>query len=160
MTARVSWNSGVTGTAVGAARPAAGGTPLGGGPGSAAGATAITSIDSRERTAPSGFIANSNPTFELQIGFAGGLADPLTGLVRFGYRDYDPQGARWTARDPTVFGGGWNVYVYECENAICDPAVTRTLVEVPREMDVFARRDPEWRGGGKHGAQGDGNPTD
>ena len=41
----------------------------------------------------------------------------------------------------------WNVYTYECENGICDPAVTRTLLEVPVELDVFARRDPEWRGG-------------
>jgi len=40
-----------------------------------------------------------------------------------------------------------NVYTYECENEICDPAVTRTLVEVPREIDEFARRDPSWRGG-------------
>jgi hypothetical protein len=55
---------------------------------------------------------------------------------------------------------GWNVYTYECENGICDPKVTRTLIEVPRELDAFARRDPEWRGGGKHGAIGDGNPTD
>jgi hypothetical protein len=54
----------------------------------------------------------------------------------------------------------WNVYTYECENEICDPAVTRTLIEVPREIDVFARRDPEWRGGGKHGDVGDGNPAD
>jgi hypothetical protein len=56
--------------------------------------------------------------------------------------------------------GDWNVYTYECENGVCDPAVTRTLIEVPRELDVFARRDPEWRGGGKHGEEGDGNPVD
>lgn len=43
----------------------------------------------------------------------------------------------------------WNVYTYECENDTCDPNVTRTLVEVPRELDEFARRDPEWRGGEK-----------
>ncbi|PYQ56269.1 MAG: hypothetical protein DMF53_25970 [Acidobacteria bacterium] len=54
----------------------------------------------------------------------------------------------------------WNVYTYECENDICDPKVTRTIVEVPREIDSFARRDPEWRGGGKHGEVGDGNPAD
>ena len=40
--------------------------------------------------------------------------------------------------------GDWNVYTYECENDQCDPAVTRTLVEVPRQLDTFARRDPEW----------------
>ena len=39
-----------------------------------------------------------------------------------------------------------NVYTYECENDICDPDVTRTLVEVPRELDDFARRDPTWKG--------------
>lgn len=42
--------------------------------------------------------------------------------------------------------GDWNVYTYECENEVCDPKVTRTLVEVPREMDEFARRDPSWEG--------------
>lgn len=40
----------------------------------------------------------------------------------------------------------WNIYTYECENDLCDPGVTRTLVEVPREMDEFARRDPGWQG--------------
>jgi hypothetical protein len=54
----------------------------------------------------------------------------------------------------------WNVYSYECDNDTCDPKVTRTLIEVPRDLDTFARRDPEWRGGGKHGAIGDGNPQD
>jgi len=44
-----------------------------------------------------------------------------------------------------------NVYTYECENEICDAAVTRTLIEVPCELDEFAQRDPEWRGGGRHG---------
>ena len=48
----------------------------------------------------------------------------------------------------------WNVYTYECENDVCDPAVTRTLVEVPRELDEFANRDPGWRGGQKWGGAG------
>lgn len=47
--------------------------------------------------------------------------------------------------------GDRNVYTYECENQICDPAVTRTLVEVPAELDEFARRDPGWKGGCRHG---------
>ncbi len=51
--------------------------------------------------------------------------------------------------------GETNVYTYECENETCDPDVTRTLVEVHREVDEFANRDPSWRGGGKHGAHGD-----
>ncbi len=40
-----------------------------------------------------------------------------------------------------------NVYTYECENDSCEPSVTRTLVEVPRDLDEFAKRDPEWRHG-------------
>lgn len=44
----------------------------------------------------------------------------------------------------------WNVYVYECENDVCDPAVTRTRLEVPTDLDAFARRDPEWHGGARH----------
>ena len=47
--------------------------------------------------------------------------------------------------------GDWNVYTYECENDLCDRAVTRTLLEVPAELDEFANRDPAWRGGARHG---------
>ena len=46
--------------------------------------------------------------------------------------------------------GDWNVYTYECENDVCDPEMSRTLLEVPASLDEFARRDPEWRGGKKH----------
>jgi RHS repeat-associated protein len=38
--------------------------------------------------------------------FAGGLYDPDSELVRFGYRDYDPDVGRWTAKDPIGFAGG------------------------------------------------------
>lgn len=52
----------------------------------------------------------------------------------------------------------WNVYTYECENEVCDPDVTRTLLEVPEDLDEFARRDPGWRGGRRHaGAEGSGD---
>jgi RHS repeat-associated protein len=40
------------------------------------------------------------------FGFAGGLYDYQTGLVRFGARDYDAETGRWTARDPIGFAGG------------------------------------------------------
>ncbi|MCH7593129.1 MAG: hypothetical protein IIB27_01300, partial [Chloroflexi bacterium] len=48
----------------------------------------------------------------IPFGFAGGLSDPLTGLVRFGARDYDPEVGRWTAKEPLRFAGGMNLYVY------------------------------------------------
>ena len=36
-----------------------------------------------------------------------------------------------------------NVYTYECENDVCDPNVTRTLVEVPKHLDNSTRRAEE-----------------
>jgi RHS repeat-associated protein len=39
------------------------------------------------------------------------LHDRDTGLVRFGFRDYDPDTSRWTAKDPILFAGG-NVDLY------------------------------------------------
>ncbi len=51
-------------------------------------------------------INDTDPLFEIPFGFAGGLHDRDTGLVRFGYRDYDPDVGRWTAKDPMLFAGG------------------------------------------------------
>lgn len=50
--------------------------------------------------------SDSAPSFFLPIGFAGGLTDPVTGLVRFGMRDYDPTTGRWTTRDPAGMSSG------------------------------------------------------
>ncbi len=60
-----------------------------------------------------GVTDDSAPAFELPVGYAGGLPDPVTGLVRFGFRDYDPATGRFTARDPLLYGGGrTGLYVY------------------------------------------------
>src|SRR5688500_17743289 len=62
-------------------------------------------------------LSDSNPGFQ-PFGFAGGLYDSDTGLVRFGARDYDPQTGRWTAKEPLGFAGGdSNFYAY----ALGDP---------------------------------------
>jgi len=49
-------------------------------------------------------LTDSNPGFQ-PFGFAGGIYDRDTGLVRFGARDYDPETGRWTNKDPIGFGG-------------------------------------------------------
>ena len=55
---------------------------------------------------------DTNPGLQ-PFGFAGGLYDYQTGLVRFGARDYDPETGRWTSKDPIGFAGGdTNLYGY------------------------------------------------
>jgi RHS repeat-associated protein len=55
---------------------------------------------------------NTNPGFQ-PFGFAGGIYDRDTGLVRFGARDYDAEIGKWTAKDPIRFAGGdTNLYGY------------------------------------------------
>ena len=51
-------------------------------------------------------VNDTNPSFQIPFGFGGGLHDRDTGLVRFGFRDYDPDIGRWTAKDPILFAGG------------------------------------------------------
>jgi len=46
-------------------------------------------------------LLDTNPGFQ-PFGYAGGLYDLHTGLVRFGARDYDPETGRWTAKDPNL----------------------------------------------------------
>ncbi|MCG8461863.1 MAG: hypothetical protein MI919_36735, partial [Holophagales bacterium] len=60
---------------------------------------------------------DTNPGFQ-PFGFAGGLYDPQTGLVRFGARDYEPEVGRWTAPDPAGFSGGLNLYGYAHQNPV------------------------------------------
>jgi RHS repeat-associated protein len=66
-----------------------------------------------------GIERDASGTFELPIGWAGGLRDAATGLVRFGMRDYDPAAGRWTARDPSFFAGSPdNLYGYANNNPV------------------------------------------
>jgi len=58
-------------------------------------------------------ISDTNPSLTIPFGFAGGLYDQDTNLIRFGYRDYDSEIGRWTARDPIGFLGlDTNLYGY------------------------------------------------
>jgi len=70
---------------------------------------------------PWGNVVNdTNPGFQ-SFGFAGGLYDADTKLVRFGARDYDAETGRWTAKDPIGFvGGDANLYAYVSNDPVND----------------------------------------
>ncbi|WP_413568876.1 RHS repeat-associated core domain-containing protein [Bdellovibrio sp. HCB117] len=64
----------------------------------------------------------------LPFGFAGGLSDSDTSLLRFGARDYDPIVGRWTSKDPIGFNGGdTNFYGYTFQDPVnfVDPSGLR-----------------------------------
>ena len=54
---------------------------------------------------------DTNPGFQ-PFGFAGGIYDQDTDLVKFGARDYDSETGRWISKDPVKFDGGINLYAY------------------------------------------------
>ncbi|MBI5169914.1 MAG: hypothetical protein HZA61_10530 [Candidatus Eisenbacteria bacterium] len=61
------------------------------------------------------------------FGYAGGLYDAATALVRFGARDYDPDAGVWTCKDPVGFASrDPNLFAYCAEDPMnsCDPAGT------------------------------------
>jgi RHS repeat-associated protein len=56
-------------------------------------------VRSVDRTPWGTVLSDSHPLFGLPIGFAGGIEDPATGLVRFGRRWYSPTIGRFLSRD-------------------------------------------------------------
>lgn len=63
-------------------------------------------------------IEDTNPGFQ-PFGFAGGLYDNDTKLVKFGARDYDASIGRWLSKDPTLFAGrDTNLYGYVLQDPI------------------------------------------
>lgn len=90
-------------------------------------------------------LRDTNPGFQ-PFGFAGGLYDRDTGLVRFGARDYDPETGRWTAKDPIGFAGGdTNLYGYTWNDPInwIDPSGLSGVCTLPGRVPPFTRVAPQ-----------------
>ncbi|MCK5147773.1 carbohydrate binding domain-containing protein [bacterium] len=62
-------------------------------------------------------LCNANEGFQ-PFGYAGGLNDEHTQLVRFGARDYDAGVGRWMSKEPAKFAGGLNFYSYVSNDPI------------------------------------------
>jgi RHS repeat-associated protein len=73
------------------------------------------------------------------FGFAGGIYEPITGLVRFGARDYNPQLRRWTQKDPIRFDGGQeNIYTYASNDPVNFSDPLGLQVSPAQQMQIWA----------------------
>ena len=85
-------------------------------------------------------LEDTNLTFKIPFGFAGGLQDSDTGLVHFGYREYGPHTGKWIAKDPIDFSGGdTNLYGYVLGNPVnfVDPEGLNPLIGVGLVAGAF-----------------------
>jgi RHS repeat-associated protein len=86
---------------------------------------------------------DSSPGFQ-PFGFAGGLYDRDTKLLRFGVRDYDPQVGRWTAKDPALFfGGDTNLYAYVVNDPVNSADASGRQSTIPGPTVDGIRIDPD-----------------
>uniref|UniRef100_A0A8C1N9G0 Teneurin transmembrane protein 4 n=1 Tax=Cyprinus carpio TaxID=7962 RepID=A0A8C1N9G0_CYPCA len=75
---------------------------------------------------------DSNPSFQLVIGYQGGLYEPLTKLVHMGRRDYDVLAGRWTTPDHDVWKRlnsnnivPFNLYMFKNNNPLSNNQETK-----------------------------------
>uniref|UniRef100_A0A8C2G035 Teneurin-4 n=1 Tax=Cyprinus carpio TaxID=7962 RepID=A0A8C2G035_CYPCA len=75
---------------------------------------------------------DSNPSFQLVIGYQGGLFEPLTKLVHMGRRDYDVLAGRWTTPDHDVWKRlnsnnivPFNLYMFKNNNPLSNNQETK-----------------------------------
>jgi len=90
-------------------------------------------------------LVDTNPGFQ-PFGFAGGLNDEDTGLVRFGARDYDAEIGRWTAKDKRRFSDTLNLYEYARSNPIgfVDPRGLSGEAVLAAEAGATAAQGSGW----------------
>jgi RHS repeat-associated protein len=81
-------------------------------------------------------LAPNIPSDWLPFGFAGGIYDDDTKLVRFGRRDFDPKVGRWTSKEPLRFLGERNFYAYAFNDPVNGRDPTGLVVEVCSRLAV------------------------
>ena len=98
-------------------------------------------------------LEDSNESLTVPFGFAGGLYDAYTGLVRFGYRDYDAEVGRWTAKDLIGFNGedsdlygycGNNSVTFFDDNGLISVDFSISGGGVDVATPIYDDKDGEW----------------
>jgi RHS repeat-associated protein len=78
---------------------------------------------------------SGDPNFQ-PFGFAGGIHDPSSALVRFGARDYDPIVGRWTTKEPLgLIGDTTNMYEYVQSNPITFIDSSGLRIKADRQLE-------------------------
>nr|XP_006632818.2 PREDICTED: teneurin-1 isoform X1 [Lepisosteus oculatus]XP_015206937.1 PREDICTED: teneurin-1 isoform X1 [Lepisosteus oculatus]XP_015206938.1 PREDICTED: teneurin-1 isoform X1 [Lepisosteus oculatus] len=87
---------------------------------------------------------DSNPSFEIIIGFHGGLYDPLTKLVHLGRRDYDVIAGRWTTpnydlwKELSLHPKPFNLYSFRNNYPVGDlQEVTQYTTDIGSWLQLF-----------------------
>ena len=88
-------------------------------------------------------VFDSNPGFQ-PFGFAGGLYDPQTRLVRFGARDYDASIGRWLSKDPIGLNSEPNLWAYATGDPLnfIDDTGTQMVVYPPLPLECLTKSLP------------------
>jgi RHS repeat-associated protein len=93
-------------------------------------------------------LSDTNPGFQ-PFGFAGGIYDVHTSLLRFDARDYDPSTGGWTEKGPIGYNAGdFNLYAYVNNNSIThidpsglvlvvDPALKSTVDSMDSSSNIM-----------------------
>ncbi|XP_063060855.1 teneurin-4 isoform X2 [Engraulis encrasicolus] len=75
---------------------------------------------------------DTNPSFQLIIGYQGGIYEPMTRLVHMGRRDYDSLAGRWTTPDIEVWQrlngnniAPFNLYMFKNNNPLSNNRETK-----------------------------------
>jgi len=102
------------------------------------------------------YVGLGSDAYGFAPGFQGGMTDPVTGLVHFDARDYNPVTGRWMERDPlgSAYVDGANLYAFEgSEPVICLDYTGEFAVSmkfnafIPKSlgMSTFDGKDFNWQ---------------
>uniref|UniRef100_H3DEB4 Teneurin transmembrane protein 1 n=1 Tax=Tetraodon nigroviridis TaxID=99883 RepID=H3DEB4_TETNG len=88
---------------------------------------------------------DTNPDFQLVIGFHGGLYDPSTRLVHLGRRDYDTLAGRWTSPNHELWGElskepkPFNLYTFKnnCPSGRVEEVTQFTTADIGSWLQLF-----------------------